>query len=309
MHDEPIYYPIHPDEIELAVFEEVCRSSKVYPDAKVRPARKGKKARVSNLATVSVADKQNRLLLEVRDKMGVDPFHLQLVPKPMRFKKGYNDFARDVGWTPMDGLPDAVPAGMVVHDMLEHFVEGNAAPHWEFAAIGAAIWLRGEGGYFGTNFGAGGNSVMWDQLAASAFGMLFFHIVGKQLKTKKCPLLRAAYLAIPNATEFAIKRTTLSALIKQQSLYNKAHHKLIEDSLINGEPWIRLGYQLALARYKGLESTRLSKLYLTATGQIQYLLTYAQPQDELEVAISPATYEHSITLHSKQAPAQATVPF
>ena len=46
---------------------------------------------------------------------------------------------------------DPLPGMAVAHDILEHFPKDDGSAEGEYQALGAALWIRGESGYFQRN--------------------------------------------------------------------------------------------------------------------------------------------------------------
>jgi hypothetical protein len=240
--------------------------------------------------------------------------------KTYNFVPGFNSITREAGWRPEE-IPgfDPVPAVMMVHDILEHFPGDEYEPHNEYQAQGAMFWLRHEGGYFA-------GKLTSQVVIPPAFGMLFAHIIEKDLETRPCPLTKFAHNAIskdesirgPFSTENEMQTTIFNArhfinggevtgktfafpanTTVGDTLFNDRHKARIHESLNHGIGWMRIGFRRAALRYKGLDKTRLVTMYQRAQAEIEKYTKAASTNSVLSVKLTPEKYRADITMVSE----------
>jgi hypothetical protein len=207
--------------------------------------------------------------------------------KTFTFVKETNAFSGQPGWRPKE-IPnfDPVAPSMVLHDIWEHSPGSPATPDEEFQAIGSAMLLRFEGGYFAKK------SERPSDALAPAFGMLFFHAQVKNRRpTRECPYyIPAASAPLENGeTELEMVRAIGKArdFIQGNGLFN-LRRKEIDLSLVQALGWMRIGYRKATLRFAGIRLPRLANTYLQAEKQIAEFLTI--DDGELSVTVHPELY-------------------
>jgi hypothetical protein len=199
------------------------------------------------------------------------------------------------GWKPAETeFPgfDPIPPDMVIHDLWEHTPGAPASPEEEFMAIGAALYLRYEGGYFDRR-----NQDTVGTLA-QAFRMLYYHA---QIRSDKpaasCQGLPAGYQPLDqHATEFLLLQTVTRAY--QKMISDPVMSTRIEpilESLKKAAPWMRIGYRKARMRFEGLDVSRLGLLYLRATERIRWVLQdNPEAEGKLVIYTDPRRYKVEI---------------
>ena len=225
--------------------------------------------------------------------------------KIYRFVPGKNRLTNETGWRPIDlrGF-DPVPPIMVVHDILEHFPGDEFDPHNEYQAQGAMFWLRHEGGYFRKlGFGEAEEAVI-----APAFGMLFKHIAGKKLKTKKCPaVLEASEPLDTNDTDRRMQKAVFNAYDYINGQYIGGYFRLppevtnadkakarLHESLKSALGWMRIGYRRAAMRYRGVDKQKLVNLYINIQNKMGGIK--AEGRVVVSLSINPRSYSAKLSV-------------
>lgn len=186
-----------------------------------------------------------------------------------KFLAGGNDYTGEKGWRPVElngggkgPAFDPVNAVMTIHDLMEHFPGDEYAPHNEYMAQGAMLWLRFDGGFFSGN--------VENQVVPPAFGMLFHHITKGRLETKKFDNVAAQHNAadLPPKIHLVLNRLVARADSYIDEKFSSANANLLRASLHLGVPWMVSGYHAAAERYKGLDKHRLVRLYKSTAEKI-----------------------------------------
>lgn len=217
------------------------------------------------------------------------------------FEAGINNFTNELGWKPLDLAGDGkgpafdpVAPVMAIHDLMEHFPGDEYEPHNEYMAQGAMLWLRSEGGFFG-------NANVPDTVMKPAFGMLFHHIIRGKLKTKTLDevmkdsneRLNALNHGMPAGTFFTLNELAFKAKQFISATYSYSDQRnLLEQSVVNGLPWVTIGYRRAIERYKGLNRGRLVALYKDAVEQISRV----KPGSKLRLTLNYEKYSADIEI-------------
>ena len=209
--------------------------------------------------------------------------------KSFTFVKKRNELLGEFGWKPKE-IPnfDPVLPNMVLHDIWEHSPGSPATPIEEFQAIGTAMLIRFEGGFF-NSIGARPSDAL-----ARAFGMLYYHAqVLADRPTTPCPNIPAAHTPIENTdTEMEMVRAVGKAVdyIHGSNVYTN-RLKQIDESLKHALPWMRVGYRKAQRRFAGLDYRRLSDVYFKTSEKLKELI-----QNENEVTITPKAEKYQVTV-------------
>jgi hypothetical protein len=116
------------------------------------------------------------------DKLGRNPMNSG---KTFTFKRGTDPVTGKPGWQVQE-IPGfhPVPSLMVPHDLIEHEPGSASTPEEEFKAIGTALYLRGETGFFPTN----GLGNFTDAMIAGAIEPLFFHVLNGNAPDQPLPV-------------------------------------------------------------------------------------------------------------------------
>ncbi len=217
------------------------------------------------------------------------------------FVSGKNPIDGNMGWRPVDLAGskkvafDPVAPIMCVHDMMEHFPGEEYAPHNEYRAQGAMLWLRFEGGFFRDDSEV-------TNVVEPAFGMLFHHIAKKKLVTRVVPEAKVKHIELPEKTEFALAAlVTEAAAFARNRFYSdsrKSDRARILTSLHRGVLWMRLGYHAAAERYKGLNQKRLAKLFKSTVEQVRNPNRVETSTQTLRITMDYAKYTARVQLES-----------
>ncbi len=214
------------------------------------------------------------------------------------FVAGKNEYNGERGWKPVDlavgtgndpGFDPVAPV-MAVHDLMEHFPGDEYAPHNEYMAQGAMLWLRFEGGFFGTNNVA-------ETVVGPAFGMLYHHVLKGSLATKKYDgslSNRDPMVHMPRDTAFMLQELVAETAKYARRNYSGAKLTRVLDSLAEGVPWMVDGYIKAGQRYAGLDKKRLVRLYQNTVEQIKNVTDGGK----LTLTMNYETYSATVELSS-----------
>lgn len=206
------------------------------------------------------------------------------------FVRKKNDFSGEYGWKPKE-IPnfDPVAPNMVLHDIWEHTPGSPATPVEEFQAIGTAMLVRFEGGFF-EKVGSRPSDAL-----AKAFGMLYFHAqVLADRPTSPCPQIKAAMTPIENLnTEMEMIRAIGQArdFIRGNPAFN-VKRDAIDQSLQHALPWMRVGYRKAKIRFDGIDLRRLATVYFKASKKLEELIE--NQADNSEVRITPQAHLYKV---------------
>lgn len=215
------------------------------------------------------------------------------------FVTGKNPVDGKIGWKPTDlggdGKSvafDPVAPVMAVHDLMEHFPGDEYDPHNEYQAQGAMLWLRYEGGFFSKD-----GQTLADQVVRPAFGMLYHHIVKQKLETRLWdgkPEDADPFKLMKQSTAFELMDliSATRRYIDEVFRYEGTSQKISLDSLQRGVPWMVRGYARAAERYKGLDKSRLVKLYQRTVAQMSNVVEGAT----LKLTMSYEKYQSSVEL-------------
>jgi len=219
------------------------------------------------------------------------------------FDVGKNSYTSELGWRPLDlsgngqdkGFDPVAPI-MAVHDLMEHFPGDEYAPHNEYMAQGAMLWLRYEGGFFGSPGSVTGVGVA-NAVVKPAFGMLYYHLADGKTPTKVFDV--AGFT--PDALTHMKRDTALVfyALVGGaekylRETYNGTNLNSMLDSLSAGVPWMIYGYTRAAARYAGLDQKRLVSLYKRTVEAISLV----KEGSKLSLTMNYETYSSEVSISS-----------
>ncbi len=172
--------------------------------------------------------------------------------------------------------PSWYPAGdplggvAVAHDILEHFPKDDGSAEGEYQALGAALWIRGDSGYFQSR----GNANPPAAHLASDFPMIW-RIQGY---VKECPLVRDTVLMAQcrEIVRLGVKNiqeessTTTPSAIAQENIAR----------------WIAKGYKRAQKRYKDVGSWTVAEMLFRGIQEAaDKALTHAEQGMELVVSV------------------------
>ena len=167
------------------------------------------------------------------------------------FEKQYNDEFGSYGWL-LRGAPSTYfpILGMgVAHDILEHQPGDNGTVEEELMALGAALYIRGNGDYWGR----GGSKIPpGDHLASDISNDLAFKYGGVDEgiaspgRTKKLDDFVEEWIA--QAVDGTKKEFEYHAQYYSNEL--EEFHANVADYLKKVPGWLRIGYRKAKKRYK-----------------------------------------------------------
>jgi hypothetical protein len=163
-------------------------------------------------------------------------------------------------------MPNADPySGMAVaHDLLEHLPGDDGGVEAEFQALGAAYWLRGESGYFGSR--GWGNA---DPIAnlSSDFVELYRHLAHEDFTLYAPPSTEPLEDESADENLRRIARDGCN-LVREEESYSY-DDKDEEDSELTAfcctetqeriHGWLRIGYRRAVERFEGIDAFTLAQ--------------------------------------------------
>lgn len=201
-----------------------------------------------------------------------------------RFKKAEHEDFGTYGWL-LEGAPSTyVPlSGMgIAHDVLEHLVGDTGTIEEELMALGAALYIRGDGGYWNKSYHSPGvhiGSDVGNDLAYKYGGLENgINCPGRTYKLE-------AYVEewIQNAIDEARKN------IKDQlDGWDLAMPKSKINAYLKNVPgWIRRGYRSALKRYKHCGSHKLTEVFNTIEQKANKYLSHCEGYETLVITFNP----------------------
>ena len=148
-----------------------------------------------------------------------------------------------------DNKMDPLAGMAVAHDTLEHFPGDDATTiEGEFKALGAALWIRGDGQYWARHSAMNpraGSHILAD--IETIWGLYDSGDATFRKAPRTVPLTEEPEVEIA----FAVKRAT------EQLAHNADHdedeaarREFVQDSV----GWLRIGYRAAKRRYAGLQA-------------------------------------------------------
>lgn len=183
------------------------------------------------------------------------------------------------GWEPASSMT-------VAHDLIEHTLTDDGSPEDEAKALGAIIYVRGEGGYFrGLPNPHVGNHLGHD--------ISDFIIQGRTVQEiKNCLITLEDHLE----EEVNLAITEAQRLIR--AYYQDGHEDFILDMCAEAEhyrPYLKMGCLDAFNRYD-VDPTQLTHIF----NQIQERLNKIKPSlgDKLEISLCPRTGDYNINYTS-----------
>lgn len=185
------------------------------------------------------------------------------------------------GWAP-DWYPsaDPLPGEFCAHDILEHFPNDKGDIAGELLAIGAKLYIRGDGGYI-SDFAA-------DESYTIA------ELIGKDIADgnpwpTKAPKNKPS--ALDARAELTIRRTVREAFRKAREEHGPAaYHLTGEDSFAVTVALLRQGYRLARKRYWRHDAQSLTRVFREIEHAANDRLAWAIPGDsKLAVTFEPET--------------------
>lgn len=180
--------------------------------------------------------------------------------------------------------PSWYPAGdplggmAVAHDILEHFPKDDGSAEGEYQALGAALWIRGESGYFQRQ----GNVNSPEVHLASDFPMIW----RIQCYVKECPLVKDSKLM-----EQCRGIVRLGVKNIQEESSDTTPSSIAQENMAR---WIAKGYKRAEKRYKGTSSYTVAyRLFQAIEEASDKALAHAENGMELVVKVDYKNMECS----------------
>ena len=185
-------------------------------------------------------------------------------------------------------MPHADPlSGLAVaHDTFEHFPGDDGGVPAELQALGASLFVRGEGGYWHQH----SRMVEPSMHLAADFEELFRHVAHEGFPCP-CPPGRRGTRKLEEHVEGWIADTRKQALM---------HAEHFDDGercafrtwmrVCEYDRWLRIGYRRARMRYKGRSEYELAHAFHEVEKRADKLLSEAMEGQELSVIITPTLY-------------------
>lgn len=186
-----------------------------------------------------------------------------------------------LGWRPVD-MPNADPLmGMTVaHDLMEHFRGDNGGVEAEFMALGAALYIRGEGGFFSESRYTPAESV------AADVPDLMRHIVHEGFSLNPAP----------HRTR-ATEETEPCDAVLQAVEFENGDDGIADEwarSKWNALDWLRIGYRKAKRRYAGIDPWDLTYIFRQIAEAADRHLESAEGFETLVVEFSPRSMSFDV---------------
>ena len=164
------------------------------------------------------------------------------------------------GWDPLGGMA-------VAHDVLEHFADTTDAPLHELQALGAALWIRDGGNYWGTYhpqsiYWDGGHHIAPDLITVLQHALHEGMDLPKPPRTVRCDAEDQIDIALWNARK---------EVTSEWEDPREARELL---KLCRG--WLRIGYRRAAERYKGHSPQQVVRLFREIEEQAEKALKTAE---------------------------------
>lgn len=155
----------------------------------------------------------------------------------------------ELGWRPEHQSSFDPYRGMTVaHDVLEHFPNDQGDAEDEFMALGAALWIRGGGGYWYRKMP--GNMNQEGDHLSSDFEEIVRRLEGRRLDACRSPKIDDS---------FAEEQLELCAREARRNLRDAKLPTADVDKAIN---WMRRGYRKAAKRFKHQSPDIVTSLFI-----------------------------------------------
>lgn len=194
-------------------------------------------------------------------------------------RRTHKEFGTD-GWL-WDKAPSTYEpiSGMgVAHDILEHFANDHGTVKDELLALGAALFVRGDGGYWANR--AFGNRNPGENLAPD---IVRLGIDYNGIEEVRYP--ESFSKTLDDYVEEWIRKGIRSASDEVKSLNPELLNEFRPFFSIS-EDLIRKGYRKARRRYKGIHPEELSHMFCRIEEDADELLKLSEECDILRVRIS-----------------------
>jgi len=193
-----------------------------------------------------------------------------------RFRKTEHPEQGCDGWL-LEGAPSTYEPlhGMgVAHDLLEHRANDDGSVEDELLALGAALYVRGEGGYwhqFTQSHFDPGENVAPDlaRLATEFGGLEGLHAPGGT---------RALGEQVEDWIAHAL-RDARSVLVDEY----EQDHREVDEYLTRVRGWLRKGYRESRRRWRACTSAELAYAFHRIESEADRLLRHAEPWEVLVV--------------------------
>lgn len=193
------------------------------------------------------------------------------------------------GWRPKN-IPNFDPlSGMAIpHDVLEHFADDDGDAEGEFQALGAALFVRGDGGYWDGRH-VGNRNV--GENVGSDFPMVFSLVLNGDVqfeappKTKRCAEHVEEW--IETAVNYGVK-ISVDEFFDYAIEKDPSFSKQIKTWAKWAEGWLRVGYRRAQERYKAIGAAGICKIFRQIQEEADRALKHAEIGDELRITVNVA---------------------
>lgn len=212
--------------------------------------------------------------------------------RTLTFVKRENEEFGGEGWL-LEGAPSTYfpISGMgIAHDVLEHRVDDDGSVEHEMLALGAALYIRGEGNYWalftrqvttdpGKNVGAD-----LEMLATRYDGLDTLRTPGRTTK-------------LDDHVEEWIDNACAAA--RDELRHSVDDKKSVENYLKAARGWLRKGYRAARERYEGIAPGALCATFdKIATRADEFLRLADSSYEKLVIVIDEEHLTASVTLHN-----------
>ena len=175
---------------------------------------------------------------------------------------------------------DPAQGRQVAHDLLEEFPRGQDQPHDEFMALGAAIWGRGQGGYF--------------QYRSAAYNIAgdFTFAIGHAFNEDGYYLRNAP-------RTYKLRDWDAEAVIEEigqivlesgfEDIYDDDNRQRAIDYVSHALNWMRIGYRRAAQRFRVTNHYEITAIFNTIEKEVDKILKWSEEGDKLKVMINLRT--------------------
>jgi hypothetical protein len=199
-----------------------------------------------------------------------------------------------LGWRPAD-MPCSDPLGgqTVAHDILEHFPNDDGGIEAELMALGAAVYIRGQGGFF--DQGPGHGIV---QNVAADFRELARHYVFENFSLTDPGRTQAVegedenLQMITNQARLDLWDESDPGDEIRRFFYNDNQQRMLG--------WLRKGFRKAAKRYRGLDVCSLSHMFSEIEETVEYVTKHAFEGSEMTVRVDPMHYHFVVIVDGEE---------
>jgi hypothetical protein len=181
------------------------------------------------------------------------------------------------GWR-QKGQPGFDPLmGMAVaHDALEHFRDGDDSIEDELQALGAALYIRGNGGYWM-------NATPGVHIGSDLPEIIGHHVFEDMPMPPEPPRTKRLEDWAESEIDIAIQSATREWADRCDGEEQMQQARAL---LARARGWFRIGYRRAQRRYKGTDCNQLSYLFKQIEEAADRKLKHAETGDELTLRVN-----------------------